>query len=145
MAVRLYGNEAQNRTKYVVTKTIDLSARWQQLKAEVKEVRHQLTQTAEHSRDVNSVRPTVLLHGSLKKGDIVTKLDGSRKKYNGKQWCRICSRDSCQKESQGQGFCSRHQIETDNENCAVTEEKAKKGEKKPKRRNPKEETQKPPI
>ena len=49
--------------------------------------------------------------GSLKKGDIVTKPDGIRKKFNGKQWRRLCSRDSCRKESQGQGFCSRHQMQ----------------------------------
>lgn len=43
-----------------------------------------------------------------KKGDIVTAPNGIRKKFNGKQWRRLCSRDSCQKESQRKGFCSRH-------------------------------------
>jgi hypothetical protein len=44
----------------------------------------------------------------FKKGDIVTAPNGIRKKFNGKQWRRLCSRDSCQKESQRKGFCSRH-------------------------------------
>jgi len=31
---------------------------------------------------------------------------GVRKKYNGKQWRRLCM--LCAKESQRRGFCSRH-------------------------------------
>jgi len=34
--------------------------------------------------------------------------NGIRKKFNGKQWRRLCSREGCQKESQRKGFCSRH-------------------------------------
>ena len=45
---------------------------------------------------------------SYKKGDIVIAPNGIRKKFNGKQWRRLCSRDGCQKESQRKGFCSRH-------------------------------------
>lgn len=33
---------------------------------------------------------------------------GIRKKFNGKQWRRLCSKDGCTKESQRRGFCSRH-------------------------------------
>lgn len=33
---------------------------------------------------------------------------GIRKKFNGKQWRRLCSKDPCTKESQRRGFCSRH-------------------------------------
>jgi hypothetical protein len=43
-----------------------------------------------------------------KKGDIVLASNGIRKKFNGKQWRRLCSREGCQKESQRKGFCSRH-------------------------------------
>ncbi|GAB6019604.1 hypothetical protein CHUAL_001169 [Chamberlinius hualienensis] len=43
-----------------------------------------------------------------KKGDVVATANGIRKKFNGKQWRRLCSRDGCTKESQRRGFCSRH-------------------------------------
>lgn len=43
-----------------------------------------------------------------KKGDVITTPNGIRKKFNGKQWRRLCSRDLCNKESQRRGFCSRH-------------------------------------
>lgn len=33
---------------------------------------------------------------------------GIRKKFNGKQWRRLCSREGCSKESQRRGYCSRH-------------------------------------
>ncbi|XP_039948497.1 putative transcription factor capicua isoform X1 [Bactrocera tryoni] len=40
------------------------------------------------------------------KGDIVQSESGVRKKYNGKQWRRLCG--MCSKESQRRGLCSRH-------------------------------------
>ena len=43
-----------------------------------------------------------------KKGEIVSTPNGIRKKFNGKQWRRLCSRESCSKESQRRGYCSRH-------------------------------------
>ncbi|CAJ0561723.1 unnamed protein product, partial [Mesorhabditis spiculigera] len=43
-----------------------------------------------------------------KKGEIVTTPGGIRKKFNGKQWRRLCSREGCNKESQRRGYCSRH-------------------------------------
>ena len=43
-----------------------------------------------------------------KKGDIVATPTGIRKKFNGKQWRRLCLREACSKESQQRGFCSRH-------------------------------------
>ncbi|KAJ8686393.1 hypothetical protein QAD02_022187, partial [Eretmocerus hayati] len=43
-----------------------------------------------------------------KKGDVVVTPSGIRKKFNGKQWRRLCSKDPCSKESQRRGFCSRH-------------------------------------
>ncbi|XP_026477343.1 uncharacterized protein LOC113383295 isoform X3 [Ctenocephalides felis] len=43
-----------------------------------------------------------------KKGDVVSNPSGIRKKFNGKQWRRLCSNKDCNKESQRRGFCSRH-------------------------------------
>ncbi len=43
-----------------------------------------------------------------KKGDVVSTPNGIRKKFNGKQWRRLCSKPGCSKESQRRGFCSRH-------------------------------------
>uniref|UniRef100_A0A0K2TK88 Capicua transcriptional repressor [Xenopus (Silurana) tropicalis] n=2 Tax=Lepeophtheirus salmonis TaxID=72036 RepID=A0A0K2TK88_LEPSM len=43
-----------------------------------------------------------------KKGDVVATPSGIRKKFNGKQWRRLCSREGCGKESQRRGYCSRH-------------------------------------
>lgn len=42
------------------------------------------------------------------KGDVVSTPSGIRKKFNGKQWRRLCSKDGCTKESQRRGYCSRH-------------------------------------
>ncbi|OON19816.1 HMG box [Opisthorchis viverrini] len=47
-------------------------------------------------------------HQRFKKGDVVKTPNGVRKKFNGKQWRRLCSREGCTKESQRRGFCSRH-------------------------------------
>lgn len=43
-----------------------------------------------------------------KKGDVVCQPSGVKKKYNGKQWRRLCSFERCSKEAQKQGYCSRH-------------------------------------
>ena len=43
-----------------------------------------------------------------KKGDVVSTPNGIRKKFNGKQWRRLCSKEGCSKESQRRGYCSRH-------------------------------------
>lgn len=47
-------------------------------------------------------------HMLYKKGDILMAPDGFRKKFNGKQWRRLCSAHNCDKESQKKGLCSRH-------------------------------------
>jgi hypothetical protein len=49
-----------------------------------------------------------LTPNKYKKGDIVSAANGIRKKFNGKQWRRLCSKDNCNKESQRRGYCSRH-------------------------------------
>lgn len=77
-----------------------------------------------HSRGSNS---SLMEHGSItprstpatprsqaatphkyKKGDVVSTPSGIRKKFNGKQWRRLCSKEGCTKESQRRGYCSRH-------------------------------------
>ncbi|CAF94989.1 unnamed protein product [Tetraodon nigroviridis] len=52
--------------------------------------------------------PFSLAQQKYKKGDVVCTPNGIRKKFNGKQWRRLCSRDGCMKESQRRGYCSRH-------------------------------------
>jgi len=53
-------------------------------------------------------RSSMLLGQRYKKGDVVFTPHGIRKKFNGKQWRRLCSKDGCSKESQRRGYCSRH-------------------------------------
>jgi len=52
--------------------------------------------------------PLALAQQKYKKGDVVCTPNGIRKKFNGKQWRRLCSREGCMKESQRRGYCSRH-------------------------------------
>lgn len=52
--------------------------------------------------------PRSLSTAKYKKGDVVTMPNGTRKKFNGKQWRRLCAKEDCNKESQRRGFCSRH-------------------------------------
>ncbi|XP_061573139.1 protein capicua homolog isoform X2 [Cololabis saira] len=60
------------------------------------------------STSSRSRTPLSLAQQKYKKGDVVCTPNGIRKKFNGKQWRRLCSRDSCMKESQRRGYCSRH-------------------------------------
>jgi hypothetical protein len=53
-------------------------------------------------------RPLAGTPHKYKKGDVVRTPNGIRKKFNGKQWRRLCSKDGCTKESQRRGYCSRH-------------------------------------
>ncbi|XP_052003543.1 protein capicua homolog isoform X1 [Xyrauchen texanus] len=52
--------------------------------------------------------PLSAVQQKYKKGDVVCTPNGIRKKFNGKQWRRLCSREGCMKESQRRGYCSRH-------------------------------------
>ncbi|XP_076458025.1 uncharacterized protein LOC143291769 isoform X2 [Babylonia areolata] len=56
----------------------------------------------------SELKSSALCQAIYKKGDVVTTPTGIRKKFNGKQWRRLCSREGCNKESQRRGFCSRH-------------------------------------
>ncbi|XP_076987814.1 protein capicua homolog isoform X4 [Tamandua tetradactyla] len=57
---------------------------------------------------VRARTPLTAAQQKYKKGDVVCTPNGIRKKFNGKQWRRLCSRDGCMKESQRRGYCSRH-------------------------------------
>jgi len=56
------------------------------------------------------------------KGDVMTSSQSQiRKKFNGKQWRRLCSKDGCPRESQRRGLCSRHLSQKGRqEHCAQT-------------------------
>lgn len=63
--------------------------------------------SASRAENIVSRTPTPTQQ-KYKKGDIVQMENGVRKKFNGKQWRRLCSREGCNKESQRRGYCSRH-------------------------------------
>ena len=44
----------------------------------------------------------------VKKGEIIITPEGIKKKFNGKQWRRLCGVQDCWKESQKCGLCSKH-------------------------------------
>ncbi|XP_064204078.1 protein capicua homolog [Anguilla rostrata] len=60
------------------------------------------------SSSSRSRTPLTAAQQKYKKGDVVCTPNGIRKKFNGKQWRRLCSREGCMKESQRRGYCSRH-------------------------------------
>ena len=62
--------------------------------------------TEESSRSSTPRSPA--MSARHRKGDVVSTPNGIRKKFNGKQWRRLCSKEGCTKESQRKGFCSRH-------------------------------------
>lgn len=74
-------------------------------------------------------------------GDIIQMSDGTRKKYNGSSWRRMCSKPNCTYYTQSQGLCKPHlaalkkrkSSKSDNETSSIdhiiTEEKEpKKGD-----------------
>lgn len=76
--------------------------------ANQKTKRNWSSDTSAASRKINSTANASATAPKYKKGDVITTQNGIRKKFNGKQWRRLCSRDLCNKESQRRGFCSRH-------------------------------------
>jgi len=61
-----------------------------------------------------------LIAGQPLKGEVVSAATGIRKKFNGKQWRRLCARDACQKESQRGGLCSRHLSQKGRDSAALS-------------------------
>ncbi len=60
---------------------------------------------------VSSTDPSLAsgrLPREAQKGDIHVTPEGVRKKFNGKQWRRLCGFPHCQSESQKWGLCQRH-------------------------------------
>ena len=58
---------------------------------------------------INEIPTTIYNQVLYRKGDVMTSSQSQiRKKFNGKQWRRLCSKDGCPKESQRRGLCSRH-------------------------------------
>ncbi|XP_055330555.1 protein capicua homolog [Paramacrobiotus metropolitanus] len=56
-----------------------------------------------------------------KKGDVISLTNGIRKKFNGKQWRKLCMEKGCSKESQRRGYCSRHlSMQSKSSSAAVT-------------------------
>ena len=68
--------------------------------------RSRSTHSMESSRSSTPKSPVTTQ--KYKKGDVVSTPNGIRKKFNGKQWRRLCSKEGCSKESQRRGYCSRH-------------------------------------
>ncbi|XP_061530316.1 protein capicua homolog isoform X2 [Phycodurus eques] len=68
----------------------------------------QLSMGGTSSTSSRSRTPLSLAQQKYKKGDVVCTQNGIRKKFNGKQWRRLCSKEGCMKESQRRGYCSRH-------------------------------------
>ncbi|GFY59924.1 protein capicua homolog [Trichonephila inaurata madagascariensis] len=64
--------------------------------------------STDSSECLGTSRSPAMMNTKYKKGDIVSTPNGIRKKFNGKQWRRLCSKEGCTKESQRRGFCSRH-------------------------------------
>ena len=60
-----------------------------------------------HSRGSARSSRTPTPH-NYRKGQVITTPNGFRKKYNGKQWRKLCMVEGCDKESQKKGYCSRH-------------------------------------
>lgn len=60
-----------------------------------------------HSRGSTRSSRTPTPH-NYRKGQVITTPNGFRKKYNGKQWRKLCMVEGCDKESQKKGYCSRH-------------------------------------
>lgn len=60
------------------------------------------------SFESNTSTPRSLSTMKYKKGEVVMMPNGTRKKFNGKQWRRLCTKEGCNKESQRRGYCSSH-------------------------------------
>lgn len=69
-----------------------------------------LIPTHEYQYGANMRGPRVKLKDmkGVKKGEIIITPEGIKKKFNGKQWRRLCGVDDCWKESQKCGLCSKH-------------------------------------
>ena len=77
--------------------------------AAISESRTNSNSTSTSLTNLNEVPTTVYNQILYRKGDVMTSSQSQiRKKFNGKQWRRLCSKDGCPRESQRRGLCSRH-------------------------------------
>lgn len=64
------------------------------------------------SKSLSLTNPThqeeISLPTTAMPGDIIQLNDGSRKKYNGSSWRRLCSKLNCSHYTQSQGLCKPH-------------------------------------
>ena len=66
------------------------------------------TQDFQYSANIRGSRVKLKDIKGVKKGEIIITPEGIKKKFNGKQWRRLCGVDDCWKESQKCGLCSKH-------------------------------------
>ena len=66
------------------------------------------TQDFQFSSSIRSSRVKLKDIKGVKKGEIIITPEGIKKKFNGKQWRRLCGMDDCWKESQKHGLCLKH-------------------------------------
>ena len=66
------------------------------------------TQDFQYSSSIRGSRVKLKDIKGVKKGEIIITPEGIKKKFNGKQWRRLCGVDDCWKESQKCGLCSKH-------------------------------------
>lgn len=88
--------------------------------------RSRSVQSCESSRSSTPRSPSSTQ--KYKKGDVVSTPNGIRKKFNGKQWRRLCSKEGCTKESQRRGYCSRHLSMKGQKNMRGNMQQFRKGE-----------------
>lgn len=66
------------------------------------------TQEFQYASTIRGSRVKLKDIKGVKKGEIIITPEGIKKKFNGKQWRRLCGVDECWKESQKCGLCSKH-------------------------------------
>lgn len=62
----------------------------------------------QYSANIRGSRVKLKDMKGVKKGEIIITPEGIKKKFNGKQWRRLCGVQDCWKESQKCGLCSKH-------------------------------------
>lgn len=67
-------------------------------------------------------------------GDIIQMDDGTKKKYNGSKWRRLCSKSNCEYYMQRQGLCRLHFDELKKRRTSKTNRQKRRSIPKPNRR-----------
>lgn len=69
---------------------------------------HFIADQLQYSANIRGSRVKLKDMKGVKKGEIIITPEGIKKKFNGKQWRRLCGVQDCWKESQKCGLCSKH-------------------------------------